>query len=247
MGLLIDKIIGPVLESLGIVEIGKDGEWKETERKSHDKEESHFFQDIRAWFFGIIRRIREFWKNKFLTRAEKSYKGKTTFAPPDQIAPPELNVDTYRWRYLKEIPKFEGKALISSGGYKVWYGNNLPDSDEIMTGVVYIVRGSGRQVSSIPYLNGIRYDAYYIWDKDKYDEERKKEIDEKLNNVHENIVYNATYNAVKEALDEHKNDVLDLMDEEHMELREEAGKRWSTFGINVVDPKRIFTITPDLK
>lgn len=175
MGVIVDGIIGPILEGLGIVQIGEDGEWVKQEQKSHVKEESHFFQDIRAWFSSIIRRIREFWKNKFLTRAEKSYKKKTTVVPPDQIAPPNLNVDTYRWRYLKEIPKFEGKALISSGGYKVWYGNNLPDSDEIMTGVVYIVRGRGCQVSSSPYLSGIRYDAYYIWDKDKYDEERKKE------------------------------------------------------------------------
>lgn len=73
-------------------------------------------------------------------------------------------------------------------------------------------------------------------------DERKKEMDEKLNN----IVYNTTYNAVKEALDEHKNDVLDLMDEEHMALREEADKRWNTFGIKVVDPKRTYMLTPDL-
>ena len=220
MGVIVDGIIGPILEGLGIVQIGEDGEWAKKEREPRAKKENHFFQDIRAWFSGIVYRVREFLENKFLTRAEKSYKKKTTVAPPDQKAPPKLNVDTYRWRYLKEIPKFEGQALISSGGYKVWYGDNLPDNDEIMTGVVYIVRGRGRQVSSIPYLNGIRYDAYYIWDKEGYDKE----------------------NYPEGALDKN-----DPMDEEHIALREEADRRWDTCWINVTDPKRIFTITPDLK
>jgi hypothetical protein len=36
------------------------------------------------------------------------------------------------------------------------------------------------------------------------------------------------------------------MDEEHMALREEADKRWNTsLGVNIVDPKRTFIITPD--
>ena len=241
MGVIVDGIIGPILESLGIVQIGEDGEWVKQERKPRTKKESHWLKDIGAWFSGIIRRVRKFWEEKFLTRAERGNKKKTTVTPPAQEAPPKLNVDTYRWRYLKEIPKFEGKALISSGNYKVWYGNNLPDSDEIMTGVVYIVRGSGRQVSSIPYLNGIRYDAYYILDKEKYDEERKKEIDEKINKLQQDQIKKATINTIKECLEKSDH----LMNEEHMKLREEARDRWSTFGINVIDPKRTFTITPD--
>lgn len=243
MGVIVDGIIGPILESLGIVQIGEDGEWVKKEREPRAKKESHWLEDIRAWFSGIVCRIKKFWKDKFLTRAEKSYKKKIETPQPQES---EQKAPAYSLKYLKKITKFEGQAFVSSGNYKVWYGSSFPSNDELKEGVVYVVAGAGQEVSRVPYLSGIRYDAYYILDKDKYDEERKKELDEKLDNVHENIVYNATYNAVREALDENKNDVLDLMDEEHMALRGEADKRWNTFGINVVDPKRTFTITPDL-
>ena len=234
MGVIVDGIIGPILESLGIVQIGEDGEWVKKEREPRAKKESHWLEDIRAWFSGIVCRIKKFWKDKFLTRAERHHKEKIEMPQPKE---PGQKAPAYSLKYLKKITKFEGQAFVSS---------SFPSNDELKEGVVYVVAGAGQEVSRVPYLSGIRYDAYYILDKDKYDEERKKEIDEKLNDVHENIVYNATHNAVREALDENKNDVLDLMDEEHMALREEADKRWNTFGINVVDPERTFTITPDL-
>jgi hypothetical protein len=244
MGVIVDGIIGPILEGLGIIQIGEDGEWVKKEREPRAKKESHWLEDIRAWFSGIIYRIKKFWEDKFLTRAEKRHKEKIEMPQPQES---KEKTDTYYPRkYLKKITKFEGKSLVSSCDYKVWYGSSLPSNDEIKEGVVYVIAGAGQEVSSVSYLSGIRYDAYYIWDKEKYDEERKKEMDEKLSNVHENIVYNATYNAAKEALDEHRDDALDLMDEEHVALREEADKRWKTsLGVNIIDPKRTFTITPD--
>ena len=250
MGVIVDGIIGPILESLGIVQIGEDGEWIKQEREPRVKKESHWLEDMRAWFSGIVYRIKKFWEDKFLTRAEKQHKEKIeTPQHKEKIETPQPQesrekTDTYYpQKYLKKITKFEGKSLLSSFGYKVWYGSSLPSNDEITEGVVYVVAGGGDPVSHASYLSGIRYDAYYIWDKERYDKERTRGL---IDNVHENIVYNATYNAVKEALDEHKNDVLDLMDEEHMALREEADKRWNTsLGVNIVDPKRTFIITPD--
>ena len=243
MGVIVDGIIGPILESLGIVQIGEDGEWIKKEREPHTKKESHWLEDIRAWFSGIVCRVRKFWEDKFLTRAEKRHKEKIEMQQPQESG---QKATAYSLKCLKKITKFEAQALVSSGNYKVWYSSSFPSNDEITEGVVYVVAGAGEEVSHVPYLHGIRYDAYYIWDKEKYNEEHKKELGEKLDNVHENIVYNATYNAVREALDEHKHDVLDLMDEEHMALREEADKRWNTsLGVNIVDPKRTLIITPD--
>lgn len=216
MGIIVDGIIGPILDSLGIVQIGEDGEWVKKEREPRAKKESHWLEDIRAWFSGIVYRIKKFWEDKFLTRAERRHKEKIETSQPQESR--EKTDTYYPQKYLKKITKFEGKSLIFSSDYKVWYGSSLPSNDEIKEGVVYVVAGGGDPISRTSCLSGIRYDAYYIWDKERYDKERTRGLID---------------------------DVLE-MDEEHMALREEADKRWSTFGINVVDPKRTFTITPDL-
>jgi hypothetical protein len=91
-----------------------------------------------------------------------------------------------------------------------------PKDNEIEENVVYIVKGKGDQISHVPVLSGIRYDGYYIWDKEKYIEELQEEIDKELTKI------------------------------EHEQLRKEAQNRWKRSGIVVTDPERVFTITPDL-
>ena len=168
MGVIVDGIIGPVLESLGIIEINESGEWLKRERKPRTKKERHWFE----WFSGLVRRIKKFWEDKFLTRSEKRYKEKTETIQPQEIQPHSKR-NRYRLKSLKEITKFEGRVLISSGNYKVWYGDFMPEDDEIQEGVVYIVKGRGSLVSNAPVLHGIRYDGYYVWDKEKDTEQDK--------------------------------------------------------------------------
>jgi hypothetical protein len=117
MGLIVDGLIGPILESLGIIEIGEDGEWKKRERESRARKESHWFDGIKAWLSALFRRIKGLW-------TRKKCKDRTTTPPPEASNKPRS--DRNHKKTLKKISKYEGKALLSTGEYKVWYGDSMP-------------------------------------------------------------------------------------------------------------------------
>lgn len=235
MGLIVDGLIGPILESLGIIEIGEDGEWKKREREARARKESHWFDGIKAWLSALFRCIKGLW-----TRKER--KKRTTDIMSPSEAPNKPRTDRYIKKTLKKISKYEGKVLLSTGEYKVWYGDSMPKESEIEENAVYIVKGKGDQISHVPVLSGIRYDGYYIWDKEKYIEELNKEIEEELNELQQDQIKKVTISTVKECIEKSDH----LMNEEHMKLREEARDRWKHSGIVVTDPERVLTITPDL-
>ena len=66
MGLLIDGIIGPVLETFGVIDVGENGEWTrkdhDTTRKEYQKKEREdkesLWERFVKWLHGIVSRIK---------------------------------------------------------------------------------------------------------------------------------------------------------------------------------------------
>ena len=258
MGILIDGIIGPILESLDIIEIGKDGEWKkrehETKRPSTQEKKpekkTHWFETIRGWFNGLIQRIK-----KLLTRADSRNKELVASIPEPKspIAYEPLRIDRISKKTLKKISKWEGKSLISKG-YQIWYGKGRPDDCEIKEEVVYVVEGGGEPVSNAAVLGGIRYDAYYIWDKEKDTEKALNETRTRLDRIRKEQTTETINNAVIESFAKDKelcdavgidNEALRADLEEHNRLREEARKMWVNTDVLVDDKTGIVTIKTD--
>jgi hypothetical protein len=70
MGLLIDGIIGPVLETFGVIEVGENGEWTrkehDTTRKEYQKKEREdkesLWERFTKWFNNAITRLKDRFK-----------------------------------------------------------------------------------------------------------------------------------------------------------------------------------------
>lgn len=70
MGLLIDGIIGPVLETFGVIEVGENGEWTrkehDTTRKEYQKKEREdkesLWERFAKWFNNAIARLKDRFK-----------------------------------------------------------------------------------------------------------------------------------------------------------------------------------------
>lgn len=183
MGLLIDGIIGPVLETFGVIEVGENGEWTrkehDTTRKEYQKKEREdkesLWERFVKWLQGIVSRFKAKIKrsrkdkegpNKSISEmANDIIKGnEASFTNP--IKHERLTRDISKEK-LRKISKFEGKVLASNEGYRLWYGDHFPYDNEVEEGVVYVVKGQGDPITYTGPLAGIRQDAYYVWDKAK--------------------------------------------------------------------------------
>ena len=182
MGLLIDGIIGPVLETFGVIEVGENGEWTrkehDTTRKEYQKKEREdkesLWECFVKWLQGIVSRFKAKIKryrtpeelNKTISEAVNNLikENEATFTNP--IRYEKLTRDISK-KNLRSISKFEGKVLASTEGYRLWYGDHFPYDNEVEEGVVYVVKGQGDPIAYTGPLAGIRQDAYYVWDKTK--------------------------------------------------------------------------------
>lgn len=194
MGLLIDGIIGPVLEAFGVIEVGENGEWArknhDTTRKEYQKKEREdkesLWERFVKWLQGIVSRIKAEIKrnrtpeeryraavrkdpeelNKSISEVVNDLikENEATFTKPISYERRTRNVSKEK---LRKISKFEGKTLASSDGYRLWYGDHFPYDNEVEEGVVYVVKGQGDPIAYTGPLAGIRQDAYYVWDKTK--------------------------------------------------------------------------------
>ena len=197
MGLLIDGLIGPLLETFGVIEVGENGEWT---RKTHEAPEKEYQKKEREDKESLWERCMKWLRNtssQLKNHAKKSRTPKERFRAAVKRDPEELketisetvkdilkesepsftNPIGFRTRKiskakLREISKFEGKVLASNEGYKIWYGDHFPYDHEVEEGVVYIVKGQGDMIAYTGPLAGIRKDAYYVWDKTKETLER---------------------------------------------------------------------------
>ena len=183
MGLLIDGIIGPVLETFGVIEVGENGEWTrkehDTTRKEYQKKEREdkesLWERFVKWLRSIVSRFKaEIKRNR---TPEERYRAAVRKDPEElkksiSEAVNDIIRDGRRTRdiskeKLRKVSKFEGKLLASNEGYRLWYGDHFPYDDEVEEGVVYVIKGQGDPISYTGPLAGIRQDAYYVWDKTK--------------------------------------------------------------------------------
>ena len=182
MGLLIDGIIGPVLETFGVIEVGENGEWTrkdhDTTRKEYQKKEREdkesLWERFVKWLQGIVSRFKaEIKKNRTPEEPNKSIsevvnnlikENEATFTKPISYERRTRDVSKEK---LRKISKFEGKVLAANDGYRLWYGDHFPYDSEVEEGVVYVVKGQGDPIAYTGPLAGIRQDAYYVWDKTK--------------------------------------------------------------------------------
>lgn len=181
MGLLIDGIIGPVLETFGVIEVGENGEWTrkehDTTRKEYQKKEwedkESLWERFVKWLRGIVSRFKaEIKRNR---TPEERYRAAVRKDPEElnksiSEVVNDIIRDGRRTRdiskeKLRKVSKFEGKLLASNEGYRLWYGDHFPYDDEVEEGVVYVIKGQGDPISHTGPLAGIRQDAYYVWDK----------------------------------------------------------------------------------
>ena len=184
MGLLIDGIIGPVLETFGVIEVGENGEWtrkkrevslrEEYQKKERENKESLWERFVK-WLHGIVSRFKA--KIKRNRTPEERYRAAVRKNPEelnksiseavnDIINGGRRTRDISKEK-LRKISKFEGKALASNDGYRLWYGDHFPYDSEVEEGVVHVVKGQGDPIAYTGPLAGIRQDAYYVWDKTK--------------------------------------------------------------------------------
>lgn len=161
--MLIDGIIGPLLELLGVIEIDETGEWKRVHKEYQKKERPErpsLFERIKAWFNKLWLRINEERKkpDDLLAHQWKNDEKVKAFNNPRSKVKAQ--------EHLRKITKMEGKLLAGNEQYRLWVGDHFPYDDEIEEGVVYVIRGQGDPVApNSRYLSGIRQDAYYVWDK----------------------------------------------------------------------------------
>lgn len=180
MGLLVDGIIGPILETFGVITIDENGEWKKPEKpqgnynKKEKPQREGFIARIKKWLSedhsirGKVKELLQKQKEEKIENWREETKKKDN-AFIDALTG-EINIGNKRdkKKELRRISKMEGKLLLGTGAYRVWYGDTFPYDDEIMENVVYIVKGAGDSVFS-PYspLSGIREDGYYVWNETK--------------------------------------------------------------------------------
>ena len=174
MGLLIDGIIGPILETFGIIEIDSDGGWTRTEKKpkgNYQKNErcdkKSLWERLKEWFLALLSRI-----NKKAKPAPDKLQNTVSDTVNSLIKANEEAIKENKkiqGGELRKVSKFEGKALASEG-YKVWYSDRFPREDEAEEGVLYVVQGKGDPIAYTGPLAGIRQDGYYIWNNGTWDE-----------------------------------------------------------------------------
>ena len=215
MGLITDGIIGPLLETFGVITIDETGEWKKPEKpqgnynKKEKPQREGFIARIKKWLsedHSISGKIKELlqkqkeekiesWREetkKVENWREEVKKKDNAFI--DALTG-EINIGNKRdkKKELRRISKMEGKLLLGTGTYRVWYGDTFPYDDEIMENVVYIVKGAGDRVfSSYSPLSDIREDGYYVWNETKpvspsvnieQLKKENKELAEKITNI----------------------------------------------------------------
>lgn len=183
MGWFIDGVVGPVLETFGVIEI-KDGVWTRKEKApegEYQKEEradkKSLWVRISEWFMRLRIRIK-LWKTDRMNRKlkkkcdnlQESITNATKMIIDRYTGNIQLNTEkkeepAKKEKKLRKISKFEGKALLSTGKYKIWYDRNWPYDEEIMDNVLYIIPGTGKEITDRGYLSGIREDGYYVMDK----------------------------------------------------------------------------------
>ena len=194
MGWFIDGIVGPALESLGVIEVGDDGAWTRKEHQAtnseyHKKEredKESLWERFVKWLQGIVSRFKAKIKrnrtpeeryhaavrkdpeelNKSISEAVNDIikNNKASFTNPIRYESMTRNVSKEK---LRKISKFEGITLASKDEYRLWYGDHFPYDNEVEEGVVYVVKGQGDPIAYTGPLAGIRQDAYYVWDKTK--------------------------------------------------------------------------------
>ena len=174
MGLLIDGIVGPILETFGIIKIDSNGEWTRTEKKPKGKcqkkerdDKKSLWKRFREWFLALLSRIKK------KTKPTQDKLQNTVSDTVNRLikANEEAIKENKKMQggELRKVSKFEGKALASEG-YKVWYSDRFPREDEAEEGVLYVVQGKGDPIAYTGPLAGIRQDGYYIWNNGTWDE-----------------------------------------------------------------------------
>lgn len=179
---ILDYILGPILSFFGVITIDEEGNWTGKEKDKYEKKErpekKTLSKRFKEWWEGLnfVRRFRE---REFATSISdirekiRNLNGKPVKQKPQELqstisnAVKKIVSDNYRSqeltkKNLRKISKFEGKSLLSTGKYRIWYGDHFPYDWEAEEGVIYVIRGAGDEV--FPRAN-IRYDAYYVWDK----------------------------------------------------------------------------------
>ncbi len=152
MGFFIDGFVGPLLETLGVIEIGEDGEWARTEKKPKGNSLKSLLGRIRGYLFSLL--------NKLKSKRQIAPKKDVGVPIQDDVKKPEKHGN------LRKITKFEGKALMSEG-YRLYYSTRFPKDYELEEGVVYVVEGQGEPIAYSGPLSGIRFDGYYVWDEER--------------------------------------------------------------------------------
>ena len=173
--MLIDGIIGPLLEAFGVIEIDETGEWKRVQRvvgpreyqKKERPERPSLFERIKAWFNKLWLEVKErlgWGKSKRVGVNELRRSVNEATKTILRENKPRSKVKAQE--HLRKITKMEGKLLAGNENYRLWVGDHFPYDDEIEEGVVYVIRGQGEPVApNSRYLSGIKQDAYYVWDK----------------------------------------------------------------------------------
>ena len=152
MGLIIDGLIGPVLETIGVITIDENGEWKKTEKpqgnyqKKERTDKESLPTRISKWFKGLAHEHTVTHEvNKFLKEAKENQVEKDLKEAERNLATKKnvLNkLGRTRKLKLRKISKMEAKALAGSDTYKVWYGDDFPYDDEIKEKVILKIRES---------------------------------------------------------------------------------------------------------
>ena len=248
MGLLIDGIIGPVLETFGVIEVDENGEWTrkehDTTRKEYQKKEREdkesLWERFVKWLQGIASRFKAEIKrnrtpeeryraavrkdpeelNKSISEVVNNLikENEATFTKPISYETRTRNVSKEK---LRKISRFEGKVLAANDSYRLWYGDHFPYDDEVEEGVVYVVQGQGEPISRTGILAEIKQDAYYVWDK--------------TNETFEKI---GTTPPKETLIDEHTGEIT--------VKRKNDGTRWYYTGAATYNPNKNYVIYPNM-
>ena len=152
MGFFIDGFVGPLLETLGVIEIDQNGEWTRAEKKPKENRLKSLLGRIRGYLLSLL--------NKLKGKRQVTPKKDAGVPEQDEMKKPEKRGN------LRKITKFEGKMLTSKG-YRLYYSDRFPKDYELEEGVVYVIEGQGEPIAYSGPLSGIRFDGYYVWNKEQ--------------------------------------------------------------------------------
>ena len=165
--LILDHIIGPILKSLGLIEIDESGEWFAVEKTpkekgfNYDRKENNepgLLSKFIAW-------VKKQWEKLKTLFTKKKAEVSQDYSTRNTVTTIQTNSGGRKKIYkCKSIPKMEANILISQG-YGLEYVRYLPEDKDIQPHTVYVVIGGGKEISSSIFLRNIRYDAFYIYDE----------------------------------------------------------------------------------